>query len=426
MQTADDARSGRTRTLRFVTTRHASLIAWSLWATTLAVALVDLVLVVLGRSARGADSIGLPGQVAFIALVTAGVGSIIASRLPRNAVGWAFCLLGLGLALGILVQDYAVYALVAAPGALPGGELAAWVGSWLPAAGVGAIFLLLLFPDGRLPSPRWRLLAWIAALDVLVFTVSAAMATAPPGAEDLKGFNGPEDFGEGLVAVFLGGSFAIALGAALASAIALLLRLKEARGERRQQLKWFVYAGSLLVIVVIVPSLPLALIPPVWGRWVNILTLFAFTGIPLAAGVAILKYRLYDIDVVINRTLVYGLLTGLLAATYYGLVVSLQGLFSERIARSDFAVAISTLVVAGLFRPVRARVQHFVDRRFYRSKYDAAKTLEAFSARLRDQIDLETLSAELLAVVRETMQPAHVSLWLLAPHEAAAWAPPRR
>lgn len=399
-------------------------IAWSLWASSVSLAVADLALAFLNRGASSADSVGVPGQMAILGVMTTTVGALVASRLPRNAVGWLFCALGLGLVVSILSQDYAIRALVSAPGSLPAGELMAWLGSWLPAAGGVATFVMLVFPTGRLPSRRWRPVAWAAILDSLALAVAAAWLTAPPGPEDLHGFNGPESFGEGLLAALLGVSFLLGVLTALAAAIAVLLRLKRARGDERQQLKWFVYAATVLALVVLIPNLPMAVVPSYLIRWTNVIVLLAFGGIPLAAGLAILKYHLYDIDLIINRTLVYGTLTAVLGLIYYGIVIVLQQFISQRIAASEAVVAGSTLVVAALFVPARKHIQEAVDRRFDRKKYDARKTIEAFSARLRDEVDIDSLTQHLLEVITETMQPRHAALWLKSkPNRQSTLAP---
>ncbi|MDQ3766007.1 MAG: hypothetical protein M3346_01500 [Actinomycetota bacterium] len=384
-------------------------IARTMWGITAVLAVADAVLALMNRPTP-VDSIGLPGQGAALGLAVGTIGVFVASRRAGNAIGWLFAILGLGLVLSVFSQDYAIRALVSSPGSLPAGVLAAWIGSWLPAAGGVVIFLMVLFPDGHLPSLRWRSLAWSAVAAVLVFTVSAAVVSAPPGPEDLLGFNGPRGFGSGPWAVAFGVSSVATVVIAFMSAFGLALRLRRARGRERKQLKWFVYAGSLLVLTVVV--FQLGIIPTGLHRWTNALTLFAFAGLPIAAGVAILKYHLYDIDVIINRTVVYSTLSITLGLVYYTVVVLLQQLVGDRLASSQVVVAGSTLAVAALFRPARTRIQTQVDRRFNRRKYDVEETLNSFVGRLRDEVDLNTLTLLLLHVVRETMEPSLVSLWL--------------
>ncbi|MBA3628615.1 MAG: hypothetical protein H0W55_02910 [Actinobacteria bacterium] len=385
-------------------------IAWAMWGVTSALAAADVVLALVSRSTANVDSIGLPGQAAALGVAVGTVGVLVASRRTGNAIGWLFSALGLGLVLSVLFQDYAIRALVLSPNSLPAGELSAWFGSWLPAAGGVAIFLMLLFPDGHLPSRRWRPLAWVTAAAVTMFTVAAAGMTAPPGPEDLLGFNGPRGSESGPWAVAVRVSFLGSVVVALASVSSLTMRLRRARGHEREQLKWFVYAGSLLVLVVVI--FQLGVVPAALYRWTNALTLFVFAGIPTAAGVAILKHHLYDIDLIINRTVVYSTLSITLGLVYYAVVVLLQQLVGDRFASSQVVVAGSTLAVAAMFRPARTRIQAVVDRRFNRRKYDAEETLDFFSARLRDEVDLNTLTRLLLHVVRQTLEPTEVSLWL--------------
>jgi hypothetical protein len=266
------------------------------------------------------------------------------------------------------------------------------------------VFAFLLFPDGRLPSARWRPVAWIAAANYLVGGV-IGLLWGPlfgeffPYAE--PPFRLPDYFVvEVAFAVFLYVNFALLA----LSAVSLVLRLRRAAGVERQQLKWFVYAVALFALV-----FPPSIIVLGDGR----LIVFLLPLVPAAAGIAILRYRLFDIDVVINRTLVYGALTVMLAAAYIATVVASQYVFRALTGQeSQLAIVASTLTIAALFVPLRRRVQAFVDRRFYRRKYDARKTLEAFSVKLRDETDLDALRDDLVGVVRETMQPAHVSLWL--------------
>lgn len=385
---------------------------WALWASCMGLAVADLVLVFSNRTVTSADSMGLPGEMAVLGMMAATVGALVASRLPNNSVGWLFCALGCGVVLSIFSQDYAIRALVTAPGSLPAGELAAWLGSWLPGAGGITALVMLVYPTGRLPSRRWRPVAWVAVLNSLLLAVSAAWIIAPPGVEDLRGFNGPKSFGDGWLAVLAGGSFLLGLLTAFAAGISVILRLKLSRGIEREQLKWFVYAVTVLVACIGVSQL--GVVPPDLFEWTNVIVLLAFGGIPVAAGIAILRYHLYDIDLIINRTLVYGLLSAILGVVYYGIVIAVQQLVSDRVATSEVVVAGSTLTLAALFSPVRTYIQEAVDRRFNRRKYDAQRTIEAFSARLRDDIDIDidSLTAHLVDVVTQTMEPSHVGLWL--------------
>ena len=354
--------------------------------------------------------------VALLAILSfATVGALVASRRPKNPIGWILCVVGLAMGIGFFAQGYADYVLIVQPGSLPGGGIAVWSLSWFGSIlTVAPTFLLLLFPDGQLPSSRWRLVAWLAAGATVVSVVGSAFRPGLldddyPMVANPVGIGGT--FGDflNLMNVFGGVLLAVAL---LLSVVSIVVRLRRSRGERRQQIKWIVYAGTVMVAAFLAGSaVPDGSSPMADLLWV--VGFVALVGIPVAAGIAILKYRLYDIDVLINRTLVYGSLTVLLAAAYAGGVVGLQSVFRAMTGQeSTLAIMASTLLIAALFTPLRRRVQAFVDRRFYRRKYDAAKTLEAFSAKLRDETDLDALSDDLVGVVRQTIQPEHVSMWL--------------
>jgi hypothetical protein len=269
--------------------------------------------------------------------------------------------------------------------------------------------LLLLFPDGRLPSPRWRPVAWGVALGTAGGVVGNALKAGPlvdfPQITNPYGVDGPVVWVLGVA-----GSI-VAAGSMVASAVSLVVRMRRAGSEQRQQIKWLAYVGTMVVGTLFVGSLVI-----LWSVPVSIVIMsVALLGLPVFTGIAIVRYRLYDIDLLINRTLVYGSLTLMLALVYFGGVTATQALFqtlTDQQKLPQLAVVVSTLVIAALFSPFRRRIQAFIDRHFYRSKYDAAKTLDTFSARLREETDLTTLSEELVGVVRETMQPEHVSLWL--------------
>jgi hypothetical protein len=380
-----------------VTRRSAVRLAWGLWG--LAVALLAVALAInVAQLLRG-----WPGVLAVLSLVFVTVGAYLAGRRPANAVGWLLLGWGMVMAFGSFTGAYVDRGLVRDPGSVPGPEWAAWAEAvvWHPAFSLLA-FLLLLFPHGRLPSPRWRPFAWLTVAVYLTLSLSAAFS---PGALQLyyPEVTPPVRLPVAGVADVVFG--ALLLGQLLLLAVclgSLLLRLRRASGEERQQVKWFVYTVATVVVVFVVSTL-------IIGAGV----LFPLFGlIPVSVAVAVFKYRLYDIDRLINRTLVYGLLTALLAGVYAGLVFLLGALLDPIAGDSALAVAASTLAVAALFQPARHRVQQLVDRRFDRRRYDAARTVEAFSGRLRDQVDLDTLAAELLGVVDATMQPTRASLWL--------------
>jgi hypothetical protein len=337
------------------------------------------------------------------------VGAMVASRRPRNTIGWLFCSVGLVVGLDALARGYAEFWLASSSGSKSLGETAAWFASWswTILVVVPTSFLLLLFPDGRLPSPRWRPVAWSAALGITGFVVGAALDAGPlrdfPKLVNPYGVDSPV---VGVVGVAAGVVVAVSM---VASAVSVIVRARHTGSEQRQQIKWLAYGGAVVVGTIFVAS-GIAL----WREYVGILAIsVALLGLPVFTGIAILRYRLYDIDIIINRTLVYGSLTAMLVLVYLGGVVSLQYAFRALTGQeSQIAIVASTLAIATLFNPLRRRVQAFVDRRFYRRKYDAAKTLSAFNARLREETDLDALRDDLVGVVEDTMQPAHVSLWL--------------
>jgi hypothetical protein len=353
------------------------------------------------------------------------VGAFIASARPENPIGWILLADGL-LWMCISVTDfYGLYGL-AVPGSVPFPLVMAGLNNWLwvPAVGLFGTYLLLLFPDGRLPSGRWRLLAWLSGAVIVLASMGVMLAPGP-----LQGLGGVRNpFGvEGVPWVEDAGTAVLLMLplCMLASASSLMMRYRRSGGEVREQIKWIAFAASVVVIVYLLVVVTSFVVPSVtWFAaasplWLNILeyaALVSLTAVPIAVGFAVSKYRLYDIDVVINRTLVYGSLTALLALVYLGGVTAAQAIFSTLTGQQEqpqLAIVISTLIIAALFNPLRRRIQSFIDRRFYRGKYDAAKTLEAFSAKLRDETDLDALSTDLVGVIKETMQPAHVSLWLL-------------
>jgi hypothetical protein len=392
--------------------RAAAWLAWSVCTLSLALTALSLLLLVLNLSHPDVPIHPYWTVNTLIAVGFAPVGAIIVPRSsPRNPIGWLFGAIGFLWAVMHFSAQYAIYTVLAIPGSFPAGEAAAWMMCWVwvPASGL-IVFLCLLFPDGRLPSPRWR---WFASLSLLLRLVGAiSQALAPGSVYYLRDIHNPYGV-EGLPNV---GNLVqmVVFTLIFVSAVSLFVRRLRASGVERQQLKWFAYSSALAVSGVIITYTISKVMGALWLEWVGYVVLVVgFIGIPISMGIAILRYRLYDIDIIINRTLVYGLLTATLVALYFGAIVVLQRVFVLLTGQqSTLAVVASTLAIAALFVPLRRRVQAFVDRRFYRRKYDARKTLEAFSAKLRDETDLEALNGELVGVVRETMQPAHVSLWL--------------
>jgi hypothetical protein len=393
--------------------RTAAWLAWSLWALSMALTTLSLLLLVLNSSHPEVPVYTFWAENVLFSVGYSTVGALIVPRMAsENPIGWLFCAIGLLWAVIHFFGEYAVYTLLAAPGSLPAGEVASWVYSWLWVPGLGLVgFLGLLFPNGRLPSARWRWFARISAILTLVGAVLAAFSPGPIilGLSAIRNPLGIEGVPNAYKLVQ-----ALMLILLAVSVVSLLMRRLYARGVERQQTKWFTYTSAVAAsgaILDYIISEPLEL---VWLGWLgHALVLVGLAGIPIAMGIAITHYRLYEIDTLINRTLVYGSLTATLVALYFAAVVVLQRVFVILTGeQSTLAVVASTLLIAALFNPLRRSIQGFIDRRFYRTKYDTRNTLEAFSAKLRDETDLDALSNDLVGVVRETMQPAHVSLWL--------------
>jgi hypothetical protein len=386
--------------------------AWSLWVLSVGLTALSLLLLVLNLSHPDVHVYDYWLENTLSAVLFSTVGAIVASRRGENSVGWLFCLLGLAFSIGHFSSQYAIYAQLAQPGLLPAGQALAWISSWIlpPIIGI-QVFSFLLFPTGRLPSRWWMWLAWLTVASAVAGTISSAFSFgANAGLGPVQNPLGIEGFTNVYEAVL---TFLTLL--TVPAALSPFARLRRAGGVERQQIKWFAYAAAATVGgVVLAYMIPNSIDTPPWFERAGYALLIATTpAIPVSIGIAILRYRLYDIDRIINRTLVYGALTVMLGATYFASVVVLQQVFRTVSGQqSTVAVVASTLAIAALFNPLLRRVQSFVDRRFYRRKYDAAKTLEQFSSKLRDDTDLNALRGDILAVVRETMQPEHVSMWL--------------
>jgi zinc transporter ZupT len=391
--------------------RTGSLIAWATLVVYWGLAGAGFLLRALNDPALDmADE--LAARIGWGAYPT--VGAVIVARQPHNRIGWLCCAVGLLLGPAFFGQDYAWYALLHEPG-LPGGWAMAWLGQWPWTIAVGLLwFLVLLFPNGQLVSPRWQPVAWALAVDLAALWVWAAFAPRPLETIGLEHLTNPLGLQQAEAAFTLLIGLALPIGALLAvlAVASMVVRFRRARGVERQQLKWFTYAATLVTLLWLVffaaglerllPPLLVLITSDIW-----------LAGIPAAIGIAVLRYRLYDIDRIINRTLVYGLLTAVLGLGYAGAVLLLGQLFGGLTNDPpSWAVAAATLAMAALFQPARHRIQATVERRFNRRKYNAAQTIEAFTARLRDEVDLDTLSAELLTVVEQTMQPTTASLWL--------------
>jgi hypothetical protein len=384
-------------------------------------ALLVLLVYVVGITANGwlERRLGLQSEhpaedvVLFVGFsLFAAVGALLVAKRPDNPIGWIMSADALIVGIFPACESYAAYVMSTSgqPDALA--VVGAWANSWYwyVLLALTFIYLPLFFPDGRLPSRRWLPVAVVPAIGVAGIAILGALTETLRGQTfDYRIDNpiGIEGLGhvEDLQAFAVLGGGALAIGT-VGSVLSVVVRFRRSRGTERQQLKWFLYAAAPIVAFPAIDSLPV-IVSGLLSGWVLL-------GLPTAIGIAVLRYRLYEIDLVINRTLVYGSLTVMLGLFYVGSVLLLQLLFRVLTGReSQLAVVASTLVIAALFTPLRRRSQAFIDRRFYRRKYDARKTLEAFSARLRDETDLDALTADLVGVVRGTMQPAHASLWLL-------------
>ena len=394
--------------------RAAARFAWSACALSLALTLLSLVFLIPNLTHPDVPVYSFWIENVLFSVGFSTVGAVIVPQIPpENRTGWLFCAIGLLWAVAHFSAEYAIYALLTAPGSLPAGEAVSWFFSWPPVLALGfMLFLILLFPNGRLPGDRWRWFARLGALSTLVGVVWIALSPGPIGAglpiRNPLGMVGlPNAYAP--VQTFMFGLIAVAV-------VSLLVRRFRARGVERLQTRWFTFAialgaGGVILKYVIAEPLDLAWL----GRVGYALDLIGTAGIPIAMGIAITRYRLYEIDLIINRTLVYGTLTATLALVYFVGVTATQAIFQtltghERLPQ--LAVVASTLAIAALFNPLRRRIQAFIDRRFYRQKYDAARTLGDFNARLRNETNLGTIGDDLIGVVRETLRPEHVSLWL--------------
>jgi hypothetical protein len=398
--------------------RAASWLAWT--ACLLCGTLTAASLMLAFLNGRTLSEFFVEENIVMIATLTVAfsvVGAMIASHRPGNPIGWIFCAAALFQGLAVFGDEYATYALITRPGSLTLGPEMSWLTEWIWAPGLGLIlvFLPLLFPDGRPPSRRWRWVAWLGGISIVMIVVLAMVILWSERGTQLLRDPVSDEAGPAWILGLLveAVAFPLMLVAGLAAVISLFVRFRRARGDERQQIKWFACASALTLGFVFVLQTLNNTQNSLLEASLATVALILIPSIPVATGVAILRYRLYDIDRLINRALVYGLLTAMLAVVYLASVVALQSVLRALTGQeSTLAIVASTLAIAAMFNPLRRRIQAFIDRRFYRRKYDARKTLEAFSAKLRDETDLDALNAELVGVVRETMQPSHVSLWL--------------
>ncbi|MDQ3766501.1 MAG: hypothetical protein M3346_04050 [Actinomycetota bacterium] len=411
-----------------VKSRTASRLAWVAFGFVTFVYLAGLAFSLLNRSTDH------PGVSTFDPIVVAlfafpVVGVLVASRQPWNPTGWILLAIGLAWGLYSLLNGYSLYGLVTQPGALPRPDLSVALSSWLwiPAVGLMGTFLILLFPDGRLPSPRSRPLARLSGITMVVASVEVVVAPGSFADEGFPSVTNPLGINalRPIIGVVDPISIALLLLCIVGSTIALIRRFRRSHGQEHLQLKWLAAAAGVVAFAYLAMMVVGGFFyysgsqsRPLWSNILEQVAVCSFVLVPLAMGVAILRHRLYDIDLLINRTLVYGALTILLSLVYVGGVVGAGNLLRSVTGQTNnnLAVAASTLAVAALFRPALARIQSFIDRLFYRRKYDAAQTLEAFSERLREQVELDSLTSDLLATVGSTMQPTHTSLWIKPPY----------
>ncbi len=405
--------------------------AWGVFGVTSLLWVVAIVTVWLTRDLKNLESLGNSGADVLVTVATAVVlmmfpiaGVVIATRQPANTIGWILLAIGGGWGLLAGATGYADYGIRLHPGSLPAADVAAalTLAVWAPPVGLAGTFLLLLFPDGRLPGRRWRWVAWVGAA-----AMAACLVAGMFDPNELKNslYSDTENpmgiGGLGTVVAVLDYAVLVLAVTMVASAASLVVRFRRAGPVEREQVKWLAAAAAVSASIYFLDLCISAVVSgpgpePVWRLLFDDAFVLSLGLIPAAIGIAVLRYRLYEIDVIIRKTLVYAGLVGCLAVLYLVGVFSIQAAVRSVSGQSGtLAVTVSTLLVAAAFQPLRAWIQRAVDHRFYRRRYDAARTLESFSGRLREQVDIETVSGEVLDVVRQTLQPAHVSLWLRSP-----------
>ncbi len=408
------------RTLRPARPRATTIVAWAMWA----VALILVAISLATARSGGPDDLGTAIPEGGAALMLVSVGAILVRRLPHHLIGWLLVFGGLVIAISGSTAGLADYGLTAHPGSVPGAIWLAWLSQWLWAPELACLFMVLplFYPTGRLPSARWRVVVVIAAALVVIGSLGSAFG---PWAPDPYPVGNPlvlRGTAADLMFVFnyVVGTVLVMAGGALAVA-SLIVRYRRAAGIERAQLKWFAAAGTVTGVAGAVnigtnwslttaPTGALGTMNAVSGFviWVGLALL------PVAIGLAVLRYKLYEIDRLISRTIAYGVLTAIVGGLFVGFILVFQAVLTPVTRSNELAVAGSTLLVAALFQPLRRRVQRLVDRRFNRSRYDAERTVAAFAERLRDEVDLQQLRAEILATVAATVEPTSVSLWLRA------------
>lgn len=391
----------------------------AVWLLACSLALGALVLLVAGWSASLPDSFGFRGYAILLAGTFGTVGALIGVRLPGNRIGWLFLASALSMGLLAFVTEYVIYGTLVRPGMLPAVRPLAWLETWgwVPFVGLSLTFLPLLFPDGHLASPRWRPVVWLA-LGTIVF-ISSTLALVPGPIENASFVDNPltvPGLERSVLLTLSGAGFVLLVSTIMLAAASLVVRLRRSDAAERAQLKWVAFAVAFAAAVAFGPGMLFNVARPAGledlVKLADGLAIVAFLGIPISAGIAILRYHLYDIDRIISRTVSYGVMTGLLIAAYAGLILLLQGPLDQVTGGDTIAVAVSTLAVAALFQPMRQRVQRVVDRRFNRARYDADRTTSAFADRLRDEIDIDSLTLEVTEVVKRSLAPAWVGVWV--------------
>jgi hypothetical protein len=391
-----------------------------------AVLMLAAALVFLGLNARhvGSGKVFADVILAVAVLVCAGTGRLITRRVPSNAIGWLLGLIGLSVAVSTLTEQYALYGLATARGSVPAArQVGAQAGGSAALTVVLLFFLILLFPDGRLPSRRWRPLLWATVVVVAgwiteSFQAGTTITGGLTNALQSAGVSYRNPYGllprNGWYSDLLRMIFVLGLVAGVLVVASVFARRRGASTELRKQLAWLGYVGLMTAVSAAALAVASVAAPGAANAWLGqliwgFLVLTPVAGIPVACAVAVLKYRLYEIDKIISRTLAYAIVTGLLVGVYAGLVLLATEVLT---IKSPVAVAVATLAAAALFTPLRSRVQHLVDRKFNRTRYDADQTLTAFAARLKDAVDQDAVRADLLGVVHRSLEPTHAAVWL--------------
>ncbi len=396
--------------------RRGRWLAIAVWVATMAASLVALAILGATRDTSVPSSWGFRGASEAFGLTCGTVGVIVAIRRPGNLNGWLFCAIGALFALEGLINEYVIVGALVVPGGLPATTFLGWTLSWiwvLPLS-IALIYLPLLFPTGSLVSRGWRTVGWLGVIGIVSFSI--ALAFDPGPIQQASFITNP--FGvtgidtKTYAALVLGPASLVFISAVVLALSSLVVRFRQATGDARQQIKWFALATMIAGATFGVYMALFASVGTSGTKAVEVLVILALMGVPTAAGMAILRYRLYDIDRIVSRTISYGVITGLLVAVFLIVNLALQAALSSITASNAWAVAASTLFAAALFTPVRLRVQRTVDRRFDRARFDAERTAAAFSERLRDETDIATVITDLDTTVREALKPTAVTLWL--------------